>query len=304
MNVTLRQIRAFVAAAVHGRFVIAAQHLHVTQSALSMLIRELEREMGVRLFDRHTRMVQLTEAGRDFLPTARKMLDDLDAALSASRDQASLKRGRVAVASSTVLGATLLPWAMARFGARHPGIRLVLCDVQEEDIARLVKSGEVDLGVGTALDADADLTETPLFEDRLMLVCPAGHALAARRSVTWRDLAAHPIVMLHSASPLRALVERSFAAAGVPAEPAFEVAFSSTAISMVAAGVGIAPLPLNARELSTRVRVKAVALTRPVAPRRVAVFTRRAVQPAPAAAAFRQFLLDFAARTPPRPGLG
>ena len=295
MNVTLRQIRAFVATAAHGRFVLAAQSVHVTQSALSMLIRDLEAEMGVRLFDRHTRMVQLTEAGREFLPVAQKTLADLEAALTHSRERADLKRGRVSIASSTVLGATMLPWAISRFSARNPAIRMVLNDVAEQDIVQLVRSGAVDLGVGTALDADPDIRESLLFEDRLMLLCPAGHALTSVRAAAWRDLAQHPLIMLHAGSPLRTLIDRTLAAAGVQVVPAFEVAFSSTAISMVAAGLGLAPLPVNAREVSSKVRVRAVALARPVAPRRVVVFTRRDTVPSPAAAAFQQFLETYAA---------
>ena len=303
MNITLRQIRAFVAAAVHGRFVLAAQSVHITQSALSMLIRDLEKEMGVRLFDRHTRMLQLTEAGREFLPVAQKTLDDLEAALAINRDRVDLKRGRVAIASSTVLGATMLPWAISRFSARYPGIRMVLRDVPEQEIAHLVKAGAVDLGVGTALDPDPELLETPLFEDRLMLLCAPNHALATRRTVAWRDLAAHPLVMLQAGSPLRQIVDRSLAAAGIRVAPAFEVAFSSTAISMVAAGLGVAPLPLNAREVSPKVRVKSLALERPIVPRRVAVFTRRETRLTPAAAAFRQFLDDYLANSAIRTGL-
>ena len=303
MNITLRQIRAFVAAAVHGRFVLAAQNVHVTQSALSMLIRDLEKEMGVRLFDRHTRMLQLTEAGREFLPVAQKTLDDLEAALATSRDRVDLKRGRVAIASSTVLGATLLPWAIGCFSARYPGIRMVLRDVPEQEIAHLVKTGAVDLGVGTALDPDADLAESPLFDDRLMLLCAQNHALATRRTVAWRDLAAYPLIMLQPGSPLRQIVDRSLATAGVRVVPAFEVAFSSTAISMVAAGLGIAPLPLNAREVSPKVRVKSLALEQPIVPRRVAVFTRRETRPTPAAAAFRQFLADYLSKGATRTGL-
>ena len=304
MNITLRQVRAFVATAVHGRFVLAARSLHVTQSALSMLVRDLEREMGVRLFDRHTRMVQLTEAGSDFLPVAKRTLADLEAALADTRDRAALRRGRVTIASSTVLGATLLPWAIARFGDLHPGIQMVLVDVPEERIGTLVQRGEVHLGVGTALDPDPGLHATLLFEDRLMLLCPPGHVLASRRSVAWSDLARHPLVMLNQGSPLRTLMDRALLAAGVSVTPAFEVAFSSTAISMVAAGAGVAPLPLNARELAPRVQVKAIALTRPVVPRRVAVFTRRDAQPPPAASAFRAFLTEFAGPATRRSGYG
>lgn len=293
MNITLRQIRAFVATATLGRFVLAARHLNVTQSALSMLVRDLEIEMGVRLFDRHTRMVRLTGAGEEFLPVARKTLSDLEIAVGQSRASAALNRGRVSVASSTVLGATLLPWAISRFCARHPGITVVLRDVAEEEVRPLVRQRAVDLGVGTALDPDPELDEQALFEDQLTLLCPHDHPLTKRRAATWKALAAYPLIALHAGSPLRTMMDRTFTQAGMVVTPAYEVEFSSTAISMVAAGLGVAPLPVNAREVSPRVRVKAVALEQPVVPRRVAIFTRADTLPAAAAQAFIGFVQEF-----------
>ena len=120
MNLTLRQLRAFVAVARLGRFAAAAEALHVTQPALSMLIRELETQLGVRVFDRHTRRVELTEAGRELLPVAEKTLEDLEHAVAASRQLAALQRGRVSIATSTVLSATLLPWVAREYAAQYP----------------------------------------------------------------------------------------------------------------------------------------------------------------------------------------
>lgn len=293
MNVTLRQIRAFVAVAETGRFALAAERLHVTPSALSMLIREIETQLDLRLFDRHTRMVQLTEAGAAFLPVAQRTCADLDEAVTASRALATLKRGRVSVATSTVFAATLMPWAARAFTQRHPDIRFILADVAEQSIRDEVKSGRVDFGLGTVLDADAELRELPLWSDRLTAILGERHPLAAKRSVTWRELADSPQVMLDRGSPLRALVERAFAQAGVTVRPAFEVSFSSTVISMVAADLGVAALPVNARQLSPRVKVLVRPIVRPVVERRVCLLTRRGVALTPAADAFRLFLEDY-----------
>jgi DNA-binding transcriptional LysR family regulator len=293
MNVTLRQIRAFAAVARLGRFNLAAQHLHVTQSALSMLIRSLERELGLRLFDRHTRMVRLTEAGAEFLPVAEKTLGDLESAVAQSRNLATLRRGRVSVATSTVLAGTLLPWAVREFISRHAGIRCLVKDCAEEEIRHRVRVGDVDFGIGTALDADPELAELPLIEDRLVALVGARHPLADRREVAWRELAEHPLIVLGTGSPLRTMVDRALADAGVRAEPAYEVSFSSTVISMVAAGLGVAALPVNARQISPKVSVRARPLVRPKVPRRVCLFTRREVAPTPAAAAFREFLQGY-----------
>jgi DNA-binding transcriptional LysR family regulator len=293
MNLTLRQIRAFVAVARLGRFGLAAEQLHVTQSALSMLIRELERQLGLRLFDRHTRMVRLTEAGAELLPVAEKTIADLESAVSASRGLATLRRGRVSVATSTVLAGTLLPWAIRDFGARFPGVRCVLKDCAEEEIRHRVRVGDVDLGVGTALDPDPELDETPLAEDSIVLLCGERHPLGAKRTVAWRELAAHPLIVLGAGSPLRAITDRALAEAGVRCEPAYEVSFSSTVISMAAAGLGVAALPVNARQVSPKVRVLARPLVRPAVRRRIVAFTRREVRPSPAAASFLEFTREY-----------
>lgn len=293
MNVTLRQIRAFVAVARHGRFALAAERLHVTQSALSMLVRELESQLGLRLFDRHTRMVRLTEPGAEFLPVAEKTLADLESAVAHSRGLATLKRGRVSVAASTVLAGTLLPWVVRDFTIRHPGIRCIVKDCAEEDIRHRVRIGEVDFGLGTALDPDPELAEVPLLEDRLTALVGDRHALAGKRSVSWRELAEHPLIALGAGSPLRALVDRALADAGVRVEPAYEASFSSTVISMVAAGLGVAALPVNARQVSPKVKVNVRPLVRPVVPRRVCLFLRREVAPTPAVAALQAFLQEY-----------
>jgi DNA-binding transcriptional LysR family regulator len=293
MNVTLRQIRAFAAVARLGRFGRAAEQLHVTQSALSMLIRQLEAELGLRLFDRHTRMLRLTDAGAEFLPVAEKTLADLAHAVAASREASALRRGRVSVATSTVLAATLLPWAARKFAAQHPGIAFALRDVAEQEIRARVKAGDVDLGVGTTIEPDPDVDEVPLFEDSLTAVVGERHPLAERSTITWRELGEHPLIVLGRGSPIRALQDQALAAAGIAAAPAFEVSFSSTAISMVACGLGVAALPVNARQVSSRVKVQVRPLVRPALTRRVAIFRRRELSLSPAAAAFEVFLRDY-----------
>ncbi|HUK64015.1 MAG TPA: LysR substrate-binding domain-containing protein, partial [Dongiaceae bacterium] len=199
----------------------------------------------------------------------------------------------VSVATSTVLAATLLPWVAGKFAALHPGIRFVLKDVAEQEIRARVKAGDVDLGIGTTLEADPETTEVPLLEDSLTAVCGERHPLAERGAVTWRELAEHPLILLGRGSPLRALQDQAVASVGGRVEPAFEVSFSSTAISMVAAGLGVAPLPVNARQVSPRVKVQVRSLVRPTVTRVVAVFQRRDVTLSPAAQAFQQFVRDY-----------
>ena len=292
LNITLRQLRAFAAVAENGHFARAAERLHVTPSGLSMLVRELEGQLGVRLLFGTTRVVRLTEAGIEFLPLAQKVLADLESAVAASRSLAELRRGRVSIAASIVVSATLLPWALRGFVARHPGIRCVLRDGLEEDIRDQVRRGDVDLGVGTLLDAEPGLAQLTLLEDQLVALVGDGHPLAARRTLTWRDLARYPVIALTPRSPSRALADAAFRAAGIAPTPAYEASFSSTVISMVAAGLGVAALPLNVRQVARRVKVHARKLV-PATARRLGVFWRDDAELSPAAAAFRSHLADF-----------
>jgi DNA-binding transcriptional LysR family regulator len=293
MNVTMRQLRAFVAVAEHGQFALAASRLSVTPSALSMLIRQLEAHVGARVFDRHTRLVRLTAIGADLLAVARKALADLEGALAQSREESALRRGRVSVATSAVLAATVLPWAIRRFCSEHPGIQVVLQDVVEQEIRSRVRAGAVDFGVGTALEPDHELDEELLLQDRLVALLPHDHPLAAQPSIAWRELGGQPLILLGPGNPLRTLVERVLAANDIAITAAHEASFSSTIISMVAAGMGIAALPVNARQVTPKVRVAVRSLVRPAVSRRVCVFKRHGIGHSPAAAVFLQFLRDY-----------
>lgn len=293
VNITLRQLRAFVAVADTGAFARAAERLHVAPSGLSNLVRELEDQLGLRLFFRSTRVVHLTQAGSEFLPLAKKTLHDLEAAVAASRSLAEVKRGRVSIAASIVAAATLLPWALRGFAEKYPGIQCVVKDGFEEDIRDQVRRGEVDLGVGTLMEGEPGLAQTVLFQDHLVALLGDGHPLVDKGAVTWRELAEFPLICLSPHSPSRVLADAAFQSAGVSVTPAYEAAFSSTVISMVAAGLGVAALPVNVRQVSRRVAVHARLLVNPTVQRRLGVFARSDAELSPAAMAFRRHLENF-----------
>lgn len=293
MNITLRQLRAFLAVAETGGFGRAAERMHISPSALSTLVKELEGQLGLRLFYRSTRVVQLTEAGAEFQPLARKALDDLETAIAGSQALAQVKRGRVTVAASIVVAATLLPWVVQSFTQRQPGIKCILRDGFEETIRDQVRSGEVDLGVGTLIEGEPGLSQVTLYQDHLVALVADGHPLAERGAVSWKELAQYPLICLTEQSPSRTLADAAFQAAGVHAVPAHQASFSSTVISMVAAGLGVAALPVNVRQLSRRAGVQARLLVRPTVKRHLGVFYRSDAELSPAAAAFLQHTQTF-----------
>ena len=140
MNITLRQLRSFVSIGNLGGFTRAANALHATQPALSAQINQLEESLGVRLFDRSTRSVTLTQIGRDLLPVIDKVLTDLQAVAARARDISQKNTGRVTVAALPSISSTLLPRAIADFHKSFPGISIGLKDALAERIVDMTGS--------------------------------------------------------------------------------------------------------------------------------------------------------------------
>lgn len=285
-NVTLRQMRAFVAAARAGSVTRAAEHLHLTPSALSMLIRSLEAELAVRLFDRLSRRIELTEAGRALLPALEAVFENLDAAFDQVRRLTAHRRGRLAVATSPLLAAELMPRLIATFQAQFPAISVVLSDLAVDAIAEAVRAGRVDVGICTA-DADvAGLDVRPLHQDRMLLACPATHPWARRRALRWRDIVAEPLVLMRAGSGLRALVDQTFAGLLESVAPAHEVAQVATAVGLVEAGFGMAILPSYALSRARNSSVASIALIEPVVHREIVALLPAGREPVGACEAF------------------
>lgn len=290
MNVTLRQLRAFVAVARSGSFTLAAENLFVTQSALSGLIRELEQSLGLRLIDRSTRRIRLSDVGRDLFPLVEKILNDLDGVLNEVVNLKSLKTGTVRVAAPQLMCCTLLPEIIAGFTALHPGIRIRLVDSPVENVAARVLSGEVDLGIGPERDPNPHVEATTLFELPFMAVMPAGHELARRASVQWSDLAGFPLISLGGPFAERLAADLHAAARDLTVEA--KVSFMSTALSMVSAGMGITVCIPYAASLVRLYSLVMRPLIDPVVTRRFFVLGRSDRSLSPAAQAFRGFLFE------------
>ena len=239
MNVTLRQLRAFVAVARTGSFTLAAESLFITQSALSGLIKELEQALGLRLFDRSTRRLQLSDAGSDLVTHIEKILLDLDGVIDEVGKLKALQRGLVRVAVPQLMACTLMPGLMASFRHDHPQVQLRLVDTLVEQVINRVFAGEVDFGLGPERAPNSDIEATQLFELPFMAALPADHRLACQRALRWADLAGDPLITLQGQFTERLATDLGAARRSVTLEPANEVAFMSTALSMVAAGLGL-----------------------------------------------------------------
>jgi len=241
MRPSLRQIETFLAVAEAGSFSGAASRLGMAQPGVSQAVRELETLLDLRLFDRTTRRVILTEGGIAFREDASKSLAALDQAVSGARDRAALRQGTVRLAAPPFLAATVLPRILARFAARFPGLTLTLADSTTAHILAAVRGGQADLGLGTFPAGDADVMRRAILQDEMMAVCTADSALP--EAPVWADLAHVPVIVLSPSSALRMPVELGFESAGLTLRPAYEVDQIATALALAGAGLGVAVVP-------------------------------------------------------------
>ncbi|MBB5216632.1 LysR family transcriptional regulator [Parapusillimonas granuli] len=290
MNVTLRQLRAFLAVARTGSFTLAAESLYITQSALSGLIKELEQTLGARLIDRSTRRVYLTEIGEHLYPTLEGVLHDLDGALRQAVDQRDMKTGLVRIAASQLLASTLMPDLIAAFQALHPMIQVRLVDTPVEAVMARVFAGEVELGIGPEREPNSDITSTRLFDGPFMAVFPAGHALDRHKRLRWADLASHPVITLQGQFTGLLIRDLRASAPELAFAPSTEVAFMSTALSMVKSGLGVALCIPYAASLIEVYGLRMRPVASPEVYRSFEVFTRRGRTLSPAAQSFLDFI--------------
>jgi len=293
MNVTLKQLRAFVAVARTGSFTLAAERLFLTQSALSGQIKELEQALGLRLFDRSTRRLHLSEVGQGLHPLVEKILHELDDVLAKVDDLKALKGGAVSIAAPQLLASTLLPEVIAAYSRQHPQVRIKLTDCVVEGVIPRVFSGEVDIGVGPERDANSAITATQLFEMPFMAVFPPGHALEQRKTLRWSDLERYPVISLQGQFTERLMGDLYGSARIQGLQPTNEVAFMSTALSMVNEGLGITIcMPYAAAQVRLYGLVMR-SLTKPVVRRKFYLYTRNGHTLSPAAQSFLDFLLHY-----------
>lgn len=285
LRVTMRQIEGFVAVADAGNFSRAGRQLALAQPALSLLVKELETELGVSLFDRTTRRVELTEAGRDFLASANSIVGQLQDAIDNARDFAQRRRGRIRVAAPPLLASAILPSAIAAFREDYPGISVELLDVMTDKILDAVRSGHAECGLGTFSALEEEIVRTPLVRDQLMLF-GEDPALMGKKSIRWSDLNGLPLVSLTRESGIRVLVEVGFEAAEIPLKPAYEISQITTALALVDAGLGVSVLPTYALAATRGAKIRTRALVDPEISREVAMIHASARSPSPAVLAF------------------
>jgi DNA-binding transcriptional LysR family regulator len=238
---TFRQFEIFLAVARAKNFTRAAETLHVSQSTLSQHVLELERELGVRLFDRLGRAVTLTEGGRLLEEHATRIVTTVASARRAIDELKGLERGSLVIGASTTPGIYVLPAIVAAFRRRYPGIDISLQIENSQVIEERVRADTVDLGVvgGHVLGVRERCVATGLL-DELLLIVPPRHPWAKRREIAPRELADVPLLMREQGSATRLVTERTLRQAGVKFIAGMQLDHIEAIKQAVMAGLGLA----------------------------------------------------------------
>jgi len=246
MNISVRQLQAFVAVAKYRNFTKAAQHIHVTQAGLSSMIRELESQLGGRLLSRTTRSVELNELGKSFLPFASRTVEDLASTVVELGLLQSETRRHLRIGVTPFIAASLIPPVLAAFGEKEKDVVVSVIDKDIQTIQSLVESGEIDAGFGSFFANVSGMSRKVISRTQLVLVSQAGgNERSARNSktATWNSLKSTPLITLPDENPIQIVVESYLKQLEITPDARRKVNNLETAIAFVEAGLGMAVLP-------------------------------------------------------------
>jgi LysR family transcriptional regulator, carnitine catabolism transcriptional activator len=286
MDFSSRQIRAFLLVAESRSFTRAAEKLLLTPSAVSVLIRELEIQLGFRLFDRTTRHVALTPDGLQLRAVARRTLEELDAATSRIAVARAANQS-LSIGAPPVITADVLPQAIKEFQDQRPAVSVDVFDADLTMVRQRVEAGKLDMGLGF-YPRVSRVFARPFFRFNLMVIRPESALSSAGTSVTWSTLKREKLIALPAASPLQQLIDRHLARAGVVSRRAF--------VAMVSAGHGAAVIPSLGLPACRKRGVLVYRLTNPVVTVDYHVIHQRGRTLSAAADDFAGFLQRYIAR--------
>jgi len=283
INFDLQELQAFVAVADRSSFSQAAEDLFLSQPALSRRIDKLEETLGVKLFERTTRRVQLTNVGRVFLANVRTALDELEGAILGVSDLAAHRTGIVTLACVPTAVRYFLPDVLRSFSERFPKIRVRIHDESAQDVLNLVLAGEADFGINFAGSEDPEIDFLPIYREDYVLAMRPGHPLAKRKKLSWKETVNERHISVSRSSGNRSMIDNALA--GIEKHPAVccEVNHVSGILALVEAGMGVAAVPRLSLPQHTGAPVIGVPLINPPVYRTLGLIRKRGRVTPPAA---------------------
>lgn len=302
VDFTLRQLRAFLLVAQHQNFTRAAEALFITPSGLSVLIRELEHQLGFRLFDRTTRHVALTAHGSQLLAVTRQSLEQLDMAMSQIAIAAHDSGDTLSVGAGPLHAANIFPGAIRDFRIRRPTVRIQLVDADPTRIVERIQAGDLDIGFGFFKSVPG-ISRTRFFRFPLMVIHPENATSPRRSSITWSALKGERLILPPRPGGVRHVIDQQLVRAGVNPQSAMELERLETVIGMVEAGEGAGIVSASALPACGHRRVTMTRLVNPVVAVDFYQIRKRGRQLSSTAEEFSTFLQGYIARWAGRAGI-
>jgi len=247
----IRRVEVFVAVVEAGGFSAAANRLHIAQSAVSVAVKELERELGTQLFVRGKRHLELTETGQLLLERARPALQQLYNIRSAVRDLETLAVGMVRIGAPAMVTQFALRHVLPKFMKAHPGVRLHLRQAGALEIEQLAVRGEIDVGVISYRESMPELESRLIWTFRNIACLPRQATAPRSGRIGWSTLLRHPQAVYPPGYHQRALVERYALQLGIPLKIVIESENPQLLVATVKAGLAATTLPAPAVERET-----------------------------------------------------
>lgn len=293
MEFSSRQLRAFHLVAQHRNFTRASEALFITPSGLSVLIRELERQLGFRIFDRTTRQVSLTAQGSELLGVTRPALIALEEGMSRI-EHATKKNRRISIGTTPWFAAHVLPPAIKEFRDRHPDLQIQLFDGSLGAIVRRVEANKLDFAVGI-FERMAGIKRVPFFRFSLVLARPDDGRPVRDRTSQWSALGGETLISLTKDYSHEQLIRKQLASMGVVCKRGQTVNLLDTQIGLVEAGLGVAVIP-SFGVMASRDRKVRITKLDPVVTLEFHEISNRGRKLQPEAIEFGAFLKTYIAR--------
>jgi DNA-binding transcriptional LysR family regulator len=286
---SMRQLEALVLVYRLGSITKAAAELRVTQSAISMLIRQIEENFQLKLFDRTTRALQPTDACREAIAAAERILSGARGLSRHMSDLVEAKSGRIAIAVSAGVASALLPRVLAEYRSRYPGVRIDMFDVAPDELPSFVTAGRAEFGIGSVEeDHTSEARIEKIMQSPLSAIGVKDGRFEKRRRLTWDDMATSDLIAMRQGTRIRTQIDEALARTGRKLKPALEVSLITTALALTAEGMGISILPAHMLPKAQFPMLVAVPLSQPTIYRHVSLLSRADFRLSPAAERFAE----------------
>lgn len=289
MNIKLDDLQALVSAADFQSFGLAAEDLGISQSALSRRISKLEESLGAQLFDRTTRRVTISKVGKEFLPEARRIIENFEVSISNIRNHIQMRTGEVVIAANNSIAENLLPDILHQFKTENPNISITVRESSSYEAVERVLRNEVELGISQFGDGHTELEFEAIIEDRFVVICSSDHPLADREELRWGDLKGQNYIHTRSTSGMYRQMEKTLGDKFAFLQGDIKVSQYRSLPGLILRNLGITVVPITLVPKEYRsMGIVHIPVRDPVVTRSIGIVTPRYRSLSPAAEALRK----------------